>query len=125
MLKFLKMTVAEDVTTMEEVQTEVSAAREKVSVAKEKALAAADLKAKEAADSVQDLPKEAPVNLAEEAKQEVPRHHAVKADFPLTEQQEERMLQERKDFQKEHQDAQKAPLKRQKQNDQEKANIFC
>ena len=89
------MTVAEDATTMEEVQAEALVAEE-VRLQEEKEILLQDAKADSEA-TVHQLPEK--VDLRQE-----PVLHVVKADFHQTARQDELTLQERKVLLKEHQD---------------------
>ena len=106
------MTVAEDVTTTEEVLAEVLVAEE-VRLQEEKGILRQDAKAGSEATVHQHLEK---VDL----RQELVRHVA-KADFHLTVRPEEQIHQEPKVLPKEHQDVRKALVT--SQNAQEKAKL--
>lgn len=135
MLKFLKMTVAEDVITTEEVPVAVSVVKEKASVAEEVLVVAVseatEVQLQEAADSDQEkkvvfqTEHHVKAVLAEEANQEVQLHQDVKVDFHPIALQEDLTLQEQKVSQTEHHAVLKVHRMLQEKEDQEKANTFC
>ena len=113
MLKFLKMTVAEDVTIMEEAQAEVLAAEE-VQLQEEKEALLQDVK----------------VLVADLEATEVLLQEKVVLDQEVHQLQEEKVVshqtdQEQKVHLIEHQDALKALAIHQDQEDREKTNIHC
>ena len=121
--------VAEEVLVVKEVQAaeEVSAAIEILVVDSE----AIEVQLLEAVDL--DLEKKAvlqteplvKVVLAEEANREVHQHQDVKVVFHPIVLQEDQMLRDLKDFQKELRDVQKVLQILQEKEDQEKAKPFC
>lgn len=96
MSRFLKMTVAADVTITAEARVEVSVASVKALAAKEEvqAVAVSEAEAKEAAVSDQELQHPEKADLAEEVKPEVPQHQSVKADFHPSVHLEDRTRQD-------------------------------
>ena len=129
------MTVAEDAITTEEVQVVVSAVKEKVLVAEEVLAVAvsAAIEVQHLEAVVLDQEKKVvfltehlvKAGSEEEANREVHQLLKEKVVFHQNAHQEDPMLQDRADFQKDLQDVRKVPQIHLEKEDQEKANTFC